>query len=86
MRSAHRIAQAGFFFHQVWPQVPRPLELAFRAFYVDGDPSATVRRELSWIGNWFFHAHRNKLTLDLSRLGYQRILDGTPLHDEVPKA
>jgi FAD-dependent oxidoreductase domain-containing protein 1 len=25
-------------------------------------------------------------TLDLSRLGYQRILDGMPLHDEVPKA
>src|SRR5215472_12995446 len=25
-------------------------------------------------------------TLDLSRLGYQRILDGTPLHDEVPQA
>jgi len=25
-------------------------------------------------------------TLDLSRLGYRRILDGAPLHDEVPKA
>ena len=25
-------------------------------------------------------------TLDLSRMGYRRILDGTPLHDEVPKA
>jgi hypothetical protein len=25
-------------------------------------------------------------TLDLSRLGYQRILDGLPLQDEVPKA
>jgi glycine/D-amino acid oxidase-like deaminating enzyme len=25
-------------------------------------------------------------TLDLSRLGYQRILDDAPLHDEVPKA
>ena len=25
-------------------------------------------------------------TLDLSRLGYRRILDGVPLHDEVPKA
>jgi len=25
-------------------------------------------------------------TLDLSRLGYSRILDKTPLHDEVPKA
>jgi hypothetical protein len=25
-------------------------------------------------------------TLDLSRLGYRRILDGAPLHDAVPKA
>jgi glycine/D-amino acid oxidase-like deaminating enzyme len=25
-------------------------------------------------------------TLDLSRMGYRRILDGKPLHDEVPKA
>jgi FAD-dependent oxidoreductase domain-containing protein 1 len=25
-------------------------------------------------------------TLDLSRMGYRRILDGTPLHDEVPMA
>jgi hypothetical protein len=25
-------------------------------------------------------------TLDLMRMGYQRILDGAPLFDEVPKA
>ena len=30
--------------------------------------------------------HGRYQTLDLSRLGYQRILNGTPLHDEVPKA
>ena len=30
--------------------------------------------------------HGRYQTLDLSRLGYQRILDNTPLHDEVPKA
>ena len=28
--------------------------------------------------------HGSYQTLDLSRLGYQRILDGVPLHDEVP--
>jgi phosphate-selective porin len=61
-------AQAGYFFHQLWPSVPRPLELAFRAAYVDGDPSAIVRRELSVAGNWFFNRHRSKLTLDVSRL------------------
>jgi len=30
--------------------------------------------------------HGRYQTLDLSRLGYRRILDGAPLHDEVPKA
>jgi FAD-dependent oxidoreductase domain-containing protein 1 len=30
--------------------------------------------------------HGRYQTLDLSRLGYARILNGTPLHDEVPKA
>jgi glycine/D-amino acid oxidase-like deaminating enzyme len=30
--------------------------------------------------------HGQYQRLDLSRLGYQRILDGVPLHDEVPKA
>lgn len=30
--------------------------------------------------------HGRYQTLDLSRFGYQRILDGTPLYDEVPKA
>jgi len=30
--------------------------------------------------------HGRYQTLDLSRLSYQRILEGTPLHDEVPKA
>jgi len=30
--------------------------------------------------------HGRYQTLDLSRLGYQRILDGLPLQDEVPKA
>lgn len=61
-------AQAGYFFHQLWPDFPRPLELAFRAAYVDNDPGATLRRELSWAGNWFFAGHRNKLTFDVSRL------------------
>jgi len=30
--------------------------------------------------------HGRYQTLDLSRLGYRRILDSSPLHDEVPKA
>ena len=61
-------AQAGYFFHQLWPSFPRPLEIAFRAAYVDNDPADALRRELSWVGNWFFAGHRNKLTLEASRL------------------
>jgi hypothetical protein len=30
--------------------------------------------------------HGRYQTLDLSRLGYRRIPDGTPLHDDMPKA
>lgn len=30
--------------------------------------------------------HGRYETLDLSRMSYQRIIDGTPLLDEVPKA
>jgi hypothetical protein len=30
--------------------------------------------------------HGRYQTLDLSRLGYQRILDGVPLNDKVPRA
>jgi phosphate-selective porin OprO/OprP len=62
-------AQVGFFFHSVWPSVPRPLEFALRGAVVDEDtPGAPVRQELSSAANWFFAGHRNKLTLELSRL------------------
>jgi hypothetical protein len=30
--------------------------------------------------------HGRYQTLDLMRMGYQRILDGAPLSDEVPRA
>jgi hypothetical protein len=36
------------------------------------------------LSEWILH--RRYQTFDPSRLGYQRILDGAPLHDEVPKA
>jgi phosphate-selective porin OprO and OprP len=36
---------------------------------VDEDtPGTPVRHELSSAANWFFTGHRNKLTLELSRL------------------
>ena len=65
--------QAGYFFHNIFPKVPAPLELAMRVAYVD-EPNAVdrnfenKREELTVGANWFFSGHNNKLTVDLSRL------------------
>ncbi len=66
-------AQAGYFFHYLMPEFPRPLELAMRYAYVDEpnrvDPMLENKREELTIGaNWFFAGHNNKLTLDYSWL------------------
>ncbi|GAB3277251.1 porin [Parahaliea aestuarii] len=66
-------AQAGYFFHHLFPVVPAPLEVAFRYAYVD-EPNAVDRtleneRQEYTVGlNWFFSGHNNKLTLDYSHL------------------
>ncbi|MDG2090534.1 MAG: porin [Gammaproteobacteria bacterium] len=66
-------AQAGYFFHNLFPAIPAPLELAIRYAYVD-EPNATNRalendREEFTLGaNWFFNGHDSKVTLDFSRL------------------
>lgn len=65
--------QAGYFFHNLFPAVPEPLELAVRYAYVD-EPNAVdlslenSREELTIGANWFFAGHNNKLTLDYSWL------------------
>lgn len=65
--------QAGYFFHHLFPSVPRELELAARYAYID-EPNAinlaleNEREELTIGANWFFSGHNNKLTLDYSRL------------------
>ena len=63
-------AQAGYFFHAVFPKFPKPLEIAFRVAEVDPNTAAIDDSENEWtlVLNWFFSGHRNKLTLDLSRL------------------
>ncbi len=73
-------AQSGYFFHYLFDVVPEPLELAARYAYVQepsetGGPGAGAnpnidneREEYSVAANWFFDGHRNKLTLDYSRL------------------
>ena len=65
--------QAGYFFHNVFPEFPEELELAFRYAFVD-EPNRTdlvlenERTETTFGANWFFNGHNNKLTLDFSRL------------------
>lgn len=65
--------QAGYFFHNVFPEFPEELELAVRYAFVD-EPNKTdlflenERTEATIGANWFFNGHNNKLTLDFSRL------------------
>lgn len=65
--------QAGYFFSNVFPSFPAPLELAIR-YAVVNEPNAVdrrfenTRREYTLGANWFFSGHNNKLTLDYSHL------------------
>lgn len=65
--------QSGYFFHNLFSFVPRPLELAFRYAFVE-EPNRfdraldNKREEYSFGANWFFADHNNKLTLDYSHL------------------
>ena len=65
--------QSGYFFHNLVPAVPAPLELGMRYAYVQ-EPNRTdrsvdnEREEYSLVANWFFAGHNNKLTFDYSYL------------------
>ena len=65
--------QAGYFFNNVLPVVPAPLELAVRYAFVE-EPNEVdrmfdnEREEVTLAANWFFAGHNNKLTLDYSFL------------------
>jgi len=63
-------AQAGMFFSEVFDSFPEPLELAIRFARVDPNRDLTddTEKEYTLASNWFFKGHRNKLTLDLSRV------------------
>jgi len=71
-------AQLGSFLNDWWPKVPAPLELVARFALVDPDTdrSGDTNRELTLGANWFFAGHRNKLSLDLSWLEDDDLLDG----------
>lgn len=66
-------AQAGYFFHELFPAIPKKMEFAFRYAFVD-EPNKTdinftnKRKEYSSAINYFINGHNNKLTLDYSRL------------------
>ncbi len=63
-------AQAGMFFSGIIDGFPEPLELALRLASVDPDRGrdGVLEREVTLGANWFFNGHRNKLTLDVSRV------------------
>lgn len=68
-------AQAGYFFHNLMPAVPKELELAARYSRVN-EPNKTdlsyenEREEFTLGANWFLYGagHNNKITADFSRL------------------
>ena len=63
-------AQAGMFFAELFESFPQPLELAARYARVDPDDGLAndVEKETTLAANWFFNGHRNKLSLDISRV------------------
>ena len=62
--------QGGYFPHYAIPVIPKPLEVAFRYAFVDPDVDENndTNHEYTVAFNWFFAGHRNKLTLDGSRM------------------
>ncbi len=63
-------AQAGMFFSEWVESFPEPLEFALRIARVDPDRavSGDTEEEFTLGSNWFFNGHRNKLSLDVSRV------------------
>lgn len=65
--------QAGYFFHNLIPSLPAPLELAARFAYVE-EPNEqdrnfyNEREEFTVAANWFFKGHNNKVTVDFAHL------------------
>lgn len=62
--------QLGYFLHNTFPKIPKPIELfARQAFYdsdidIDGNNSYEITTGV----NWYFRGHKNKLTFDYSYL------------------
>ena len=66
-------AQAGYFFHHLYPNIPEQLEFAARYAYLEEPNGQDIsfdneRQEFTLAANWFFKGHNNKLTFDVSWL------------------
>ena len=61
--------QAGYFFHHLFPRIPKQLEIGARWGFVDPNRSRVndLQKEAALVVNWFFYGHGNKLTFDTSR-------------------
>ena len=66
--------QAGYFFHYLFPRIPKQLELGARYALVDPNRVRPddLQKELAFVANWFFYGHANKLTFDASRYSLAR--------------
>ena len=79
-------AQVGYFFHNMFPAIPKQLEFAARYAVVE-EPNATnrsfenKREEFTLGANWFIKGHNNKVTLDWSYLTLDDDLLGTDVSD-----
>lgn len=80
-------AQAGYFFHHLFPSVPKHLELAFRYAFVK-EPNEmnrvldNTRKEFTIGANWFLAGHNNKFTIDFSHLTLEDEFFNRDVEDE----
>ena len=67
--------QAGYFFHYLFPRIPKQLEIGARWGFVDPDRAQDndLQKEAALVVNWFFYGHGNKLTFDTSRYSLGRV-------------
>ena len=69
--------QAGYFFHDLWEIIPKPLEFAARyARYTPNRDIDFFEEEFTLALNWFFKGgHRNKLTAEVSVFDFEEEAD-----------
>lgn len=78
--------QAGYFFNDIFPSIPKQLELAARFAFVD-EPNRdnilleNTREEFTIGANWFIAGHNNKITLDYSRLTLDDAIENRDVSD-----